>query len=85
MQPQKNKALMLYMNTLPIEKQTKEYPSIATYPISFLDEYFEAKTEVELLTDRVTFLETRVEILLKNIDPKLTTIIVEADPDDLPF
>lgn len=81
----KEQGINVIYETLPIEKQTKEYPSIATYPISFLDEYFEAKTEVELLTDRVTFLETRVEILLKNIDPKLTTIIVEADPDDLPF
>ena len=84
----KEQGINVIYETLPIEKQTKEYPSIATYPISFLDEYFSVnkpKTELELLTDRVTFLETQVEILLKNIDPKLTTIIVEAETDDLPF
>ena len=73
---------------LPVEKQTKEYPAVATYPISFLDEYFgviKPKTELELLTDRVTLLETQITILLKYAESTLTTTVVEAETDDLPF
>lgn len=80
----KAKGITIIYEQLPIERQTKDYPAVATYPVSFLDEYFEAKTELELLKDRVTLLETQVTILLKYAESTLTTTVVEED-DDLPF
>ena len=83
----KAKGITIIYEQLPIERQTKDYPAVATYPISFLDEYFEVKpkTELELLTERVTLLETQVAILLKYAESTLTTTVVEDDDDDLPF
>ena len=80
----KAKGIVIIYEQLPIERQTKDYPAVATYPVSFLDEYFKAKTELELLNDRVTLLETQVTILLKYAESTLTTTVVEDD-DDLPF
>jgi hypothetical protein len=80
----KAKGINIVYEQLPEHKQTKEYPSVATYPMSFLDEYFEVKpkTELELLTERVTMLETQVALLLKL--PESAAELVEDD-DDLPF
>jgi hypothetical protein len=80
----KAKGITIIYEQLPEHKQTKEYPAVATYPVSFLDEYFEVKPELELLTERVTMLETKVAILLKYAESTLTTTVVEDD-DDLPF
>ena len=82
----KAKGITIIYEQLPEHKQTKEYPAVATYPVSFLNEYFEVKpkTELELLTERVTMLETKVAILLKYTESTLTTTVVEDD-DDLPF
>ena len=81
----KAKGITIIYEQLPIERQTKDYPAVATYPISFLDEYFEVKPKTELLTERVTLLETQVAILLKYAESTLTTTVVEEDDDDLPF
>jgi hypothetical protein len=80
----KAKGITIIYEDLPEHKQTAEYPAVATYPISFLDAYFKAKTELVLLNERVTFLETQVTILLKYAESTLTTTVVDDD-DDLPF
>ena len=80
----KAKGINIVYEQLPAEKQTAEYPSVATYPMSFLDEYFEVKpkTELELLTERVTMLESLVAHLLKQ---KESPAEIVEDDDDLPF
>ena len=80
----KAKGINIVYEQLPVEKQTAEYPSVATYPISFLDEYFEVKpkTDLELLTERVTMLETQVALLLKQTESPAELV---EDDDDLPF
>ncbi len=87
----KAKGVYVKYEDLPSPLQSTEYARVATYPVSFLDDYFNAPTKTEssaLVTvdlqrvyERLVAIEKQFEILLKKLE---TTITIEDD-DDLPF
>ena len=80
---------------LPKDMQKPEYTQVQLYPLSFLDEYFASKAEVDStpfvrrsalieIESRLKELETRFEELIKKIDNNVTNSNEYYD-DDLPF
>lgn len=80
---------------LPKDMQKPEYTQVQLYPLSFLDEYFATKAEVDStpivrrsalieIESRLKELETRFEELIKKIDNNVTNSNEYYD-DDLPF
>lgn len=80
---------------LPKEAQKPEYSQVQLYPVSFLDEYFATKPEMDLtpivrrssliqIYQRLEELESKFEILLKKLENNVTNSN-EYHDDDLPF
>lgn len=80
---------------LPKEVQKPEYSQVQLYPISFLDEYFATKPDMDLtpivrrsaliqIYQRIEELESKIEILLKKLENNVTNSN-EYHDDDLPF
>ena len=79
---------------LPKEAQKPEYTQVQLYPISFLDEYFATKPEMDLtpivrrsalvqIHQRLEELESKFKLLLNKLETNVTNSN-EYD-DDLPF
>jgi len=80
---------------LPKDMQKPEYTQVQLYPLSFLDEYFATKAEVDStpivrrsalieIESRLKELETRIEELTKQLNINVTNSN-EYHDDDLPF
>ena len=93
----KEKNIRVIYENLPEDKVTGEYTKVATYPKTFLDEYFGKTTEVvqpdaagviinefRALYNRIETLETQVAELTKKLETNVTNSN-EHDDDDLPF
>ena len=79
---------------LPKEVQKPEYSQVQLYPISFLDEYFATKPEMDLtpivrrsalkqIYERLEELESKFKSLLNKLETNVTNN--NDDDDDLPF
>lgn len=79
---------------LPKEVQKPEYSQVQLYPISFLDEYFATKPEMDLtpivrrsalkqIYERLDELEWKFKSLLNKLETNVTNN--NDDDDDLPF
>ena len=79
---------------LPKEVQKPEYTQVQLYPISFLDEYFTSKPEMDLtpivrrsalieIHQRLEDLESKFNMLIKQLDNNVTNN--NDDDNDLPF
>jgi hypothetical protein len=79
---------------LPKEVQKPEYSQVQLYPISFLDEYFATKSEMDLtpivrrsalkqIYERLDELEWKFKSLLNKLETNVTNN--NDDDDDLPF
>jgi hypothetical protein len=84
----KAKGIKIIYEPLPEHLVREEYKTVATYPVSFLDEYFgnESKPEVSSATrgdilQRLVDLETQ----FKQLSAKIDTLITKETYDDLPF
>ena len=89
----KAKGVYVKYEDLPSTLQSTEYARVATYPVSFLDEYFGKETPPSLvvtstpasdlvyLLGRLETLEKQFAELINKLEPN-TTI---EDDDDLPF
>ena len=80
---------------LPKEAQKPEYSQVQLYPVSFLDEFFATKPDMDLtpivrrssliqIYQRIEELESKIEILSKQIETNVTNSN-EYHDDDLPF
>ena len=85
----KEKGIHIIYTDIPTERQREEYNRVATYPKSFLDEYFGVETtspveiNLEYLVDRFDALEAKFDVLIKKLETNVTNSN-EYD-DDLPF
>jgi hypothetical protein len=84
----KAKGIKIIYEPLPEHLVREEYKTVATYPVSFLDEYFgnESKPEVSSATrgdilQRLVDLETQ----FKQLSAKIDTLIMKEIHDDLSF
>lgn len=82
--------------TLPKEVQKPEYTQVQLYPISFLDEYFATKPEMDLtpivrrsaliqIYQRLEELELKIKVLLDKLETNVTNSNEHDDTDELPF
>jgi len=83
----KEKGIHVIYTDLPEERSTPEYNRVATYPKSFLDEYFgKTTTPVELdiaeISNRLIALEEKFNNLIQSLN---VTNTIESVDDDLPF
>jgi hypothetical protein len=80
---------------LPKEAQRPEYSQVQLYPISFLDDFFATKPDMDLtpivrrssliqIYQRIEELESKIEILLNKLETNVTNSNEYRD-DDLPF
>ena len=80
---------------LPKEAQKPEYSQVQLYPVSFLDEFFATKPDMDLtpivrrsaliqIYQRIGDLESKIEILLNKLETNVTNSN-EYHDDDLPF
>ena len=80
---------------LPKEAQKPEYSQVQLYPVSFLDDFFATKPEMDMtpivrrssliqIYQRLEALESKIETLSKQIETNVTNSN-EHDNDDLPF
>ena len=81
---------------LPKEVQKPEYSQVQLYPISFLDEYFATKPEMDLtpivrrsaliqIYQRLDELELKIKVLLDKLETNVTNSNEHDDTDELPF
>jgi hypothetical protein len=82
---------------LPKEVQKPEYTQVQLYPLSFLDEYFSSRPEMDLtpivrrsalleIYQRIEVLESKVNILIKQLNNVTNSNEPNnTDDDDLPF
>jgi hypothetical protein len=81
---------------LPKEIQKPEYSQVQLYPISFLDEYFATKPEMDLtpivrrsaliqIYQRLEELELKIKVLLDKLETNVTNSNEHDDTDELPF
>jgi hypothetical protein len=81
---------------LPKEMQKPEYSQVQLYPISFLDEYFASKPEMDLtpivrrsaliqIYQRLEELELKIKVLLDKLETNVTNSNEHDDTDELPF
>ena len=85
----KEKGIHVIYSDIPEERQRPEYTRVATYPKSFLDEYFGVAPN-DALENRIVSLETKVQHLEKIVaELTKTPINYVADSnewdDELPF
>ena len=80
---------------LPKEAQKPEYSQVQLYPVSFLDDFFATKPDMDLtpivrrsalieIYQRLEELESKIETLSKQIETNVTNSN-EYHDDDLPF
>ena len=80
---------------LPKEAQKPEYNQVQLYPVSFLDDFFATKPDMDLtpivrrsalieIYQRIEELESKIETLSKQIETNVTNSN-EYHDDDLPF
>lgn len=80
---------------LPKEAQKPEYSQVQLYPVSFLDDFFATKPDMDMtpivrrssliqIYQRLEALESKIETLSKQIETNVTNSN-EHDNDDLPF
>lgn len=80
---------------LPKEAQKPEYSQVQLYPVSFLDDFFATKPDMDLtpivrrssliqIYQRIEELESKIEILLNKLETNVTNSNEYRD-DDLPF
>ena len=80
---------------LPKEAQKPEYSQVQLYPVSFLDDFFATKPDMDLtpivrrssliqIYQRLEALESKIEILLNKLETNVTNSN-EYHDDDLPF
>jgi len=80
---------------LPKEAQKPEYSQVQLYPVSFLDDFFATKPDMDLtpivrrssliqIYQRIEELESKIEILLNKLETNVTNSN-EYHDDDLPF
>ena len=80
---------------LPKEAQKPEYSQVQLYPVSFLDEFFATKPDMDLtpivrrssliqIYQRIEELESKIETLSKKLETNVTNSN-EYHDDDLPF
>jgi len=88
----KAKGIYVKYEDLPETLQKSEYARVATYPVSFLDEYFDKPTTITTTTtppqSDLMYLLERLEALERQfaeVMKKLETPITIEDDDDLPF
>ena len=84
----KAKRIKIVYEQLPEALQTKEFTSVATYPVSFLDEYFGKEPAAGTPPNNLTELYQRLvnlEMQFNQLVKKLDTVIIEESYDDLPF
>jgi hypothetical protein len=88
------KGIEIKWRMLPKEVQKPEYTQVQLYPISFLDEYFTSKPEMDLtpivrrsalieIHQRLEDLESKFNMLIKQLDNNVTNN--NDDDNDLPF
>jgi hypothetical protein len=81
---------------LPKEAQKPEYTQVQLYPVSFLDEYFGSKPEMDLtpivrrsalieIHQRLEILESKFNMLIKNLETNVTNSNEYDADDELPF
>ena len=81
---------------LPKEVQKPEYSQVQLYPISFLDEYFATKPEMDLtpivrrsaliqIYQRLDELELKIKVLLDKLETNVTNSNEHDDTEELPF
>jgi len=81
---------------LPKEMQKPEYTQVQLYPVSFLDEYFATKPEMDLtpmvrrsaliqIYQRLEALELKIEVLLDKLETNVTNSNEHNNTDELPF
>jgi len=81
---------------LPKEMQKPEYTQVQLYPVSFLDEYFATKPEMDLtpmvrrsaliqIYQRLEALELKIEVLLDKLETNVTNSNDHNNTDELPF
>lgn len=92
----KKKDIHVIYQNLPPDLSRPEYNRVATYPKSFLDEYFGNTTPADTfaselvqadllyLLERLQSIENKFDELIKKLDVNVTNSISSVD-DDLPF
>ena len=81
---------------LPKEMQKPEYTQVQLYPVSFLDEYFATKPEMDLtpmvrrsaliqIYQRLEELELKIKVLLDKLETNVTNSNDHNNTDELPF
>jgi hypothetical protein len=92
----KSKNIHVIYQDLPPDLSRPEYNRVATYPKSFLDEYFGkttpgdtfaselAQADLRYLLERLYSLENKFDELIKKLDTNVTNSVESVD-DDLPF
>ena len=81
---------------LPKEMQKPEYTQVQLYPVSFLDEYFATKPEMDLtpmvrrsaliqIYQRLEELELKIKVLLDKLETNVTNSNEHNNTDELPF
>ncbi len=81
---------------LPKEAQKPEYTQVQLYPVSFLDEYFASKPEMDLspivrrsalvqIHQRLEELELKFKLLLNKLETNVTNSNEYDADDELPF
>lgn len=90
------KGIEIKWRMLPKESQKPEYTQVQMYPISFLDEYFANKPEMDLtpivrrsalieIYQRLQNLESKFNMLIKQLETNVTNSNEYDTDDDLPF
>lgn len=85
----KSKNIHVIYQDLPPDLSRPEYNRVATYPKSFLDEYFGVETtgtniSIEDVYSQLVELKTKFDELIKKLDTNVTNSVESVD-DDLPF
>ena len=87
----KEKDIHVIYTDIPADRQREEYNRVATYPKSFLDEYFgvaptpPVEINLEYLVDRFDALEAKFDALIKKLETNVTNSNEYDIDDDLPF
>ena len=88
------KGIEIKWRMLPKESQKPEYTQVQLYPVSFLDEYFATRPEMDLtpivrrsalvqIHQRLEELESKFKLLLNQLETNVNNN--NDDDDDLPF
>jgi len=85
----KSKNIHVIYQDLPPDLSRPEYNRVATYPKSFLDEYFGVETthtniSIEDVYSQLVELKTKFDQLISKLEPNVTSSVESID-DDLPF